>query len=81
MNAGEVGIDSAGHGFDGQSLGQAWHTFEQDVAIGQQANQQAFCHLFLSDDDLVHFKVNEVEELTLSLDFFVQFTNVSFYHC
>ena len=81
LDTGEVGVDGAGHGLDGQGLGQTRHTFKEDVAVGQQANQKAFGHLFLSDDNLVHFKVDEVEELTLSLDFFVQFTNVSFYHC
>ena len=81
LDAGKVGVNSASHRLDGQCLGQSRHTFKQDVAIGQKANQQSFGHLFLSDDDLVHFEVDEIEELTLSLDFFVQFANVSFYHC
>ena len=81
MDTGEVGIDGAGHRLNGQGLGQTGYTLKKDVAVGQQADKQAFGHLFLSDDDLVHFEVDKIEELTFSLDFFVQFTNVSFYHC
>ena len=40
-----------GQGLDGQRLGQAGDAFEQDVASGQKADQQALEHRVLADDD------------------------------
>ena len=39
-----------GQGLDGQRLGQAGHALEQDVAAGQQADEQALEHRVLADD-------------------------------
>ena len=44
----------------GQGLGQAGHAFEQDVAAGEQADQQAVEHDPLADDDLVDLGVERV---------------------
>ena len=40
---------------DGQRLGQSGHAFEQDVAVGQQADEQPVNELFLADDDVGDF--------------------------
>ena len=81
LNTAEVGINRLSHRLDGKGLGQARHAFEQDVSVGQKADQQTFGHLFLSYDDLVHLQVDQVDKLALTLDFLIQFTNVSFNHC
>ena len=80
LNTTEVGVDGLCHRLDGEGLGQARHALEEDVSVGQQADQQSLGHLFLSDDDLVHLQVDQVHKLALTLDFLVQFTNVSFNH-
>ena len=46
---------AAGQGLDGKGFGQAGHAFEQDVAVGQQADDQAFDQIILADDDLADF--------------------------
>src|SRR5256885_1035997 len=42
-------------GLHRQRLGQSRHAFEQNVATGKQADQQALDHDFLADDALRHF--------------------------
>ena len=38
---------------DGERLGQARHAFEQDVAVGQQADDQPLDQVVLADDRLL----------------------------
>jgi hypothetical protein len=38
-----------------QRFRQARHAFEQDVAVGEQADEQALDELFLADDDVGDF--------------------------
>ena len=40
---------------DGQRLGESGHAFQQDVAVGQQADEQPVHELFLADDDVGDF--------------------------
>ena len=40
---------------DGQCLGEAGHAFKQDVAVGEQADEQPIHELFLPDDDAGDF--------------------------
>ncbi len=40
---------------DGKCFGQAGNAFEQDVAVGEQADEQAVDELFLADDDVGDF--------------------------
>ena len=51
LDAMEGGLDRGRQGADGQGLGQAGHAFEQDVAVGQQPDQQPVHQLLLADDD------------------------------
>ncbi len=44
-----------GEGFDRQGLGQAGHAFEQDMAVGEQPDDQPFDQVALADDDFTHF--------------------------
>ena len=44
-----------GQRFDGERLGQARHAFEQDVAVGEQADDQPLDQIVLADDDLADF--------------------------
>ena len=60
-----------GQGFDGERLGQAGHAFEQDVAVGEQADDQPFGQIILADDDLAEFVKQRVREGARFLDCFV----------
>ena len=60
-----------GQGFDRQRLGQAGHAFEQDVAVGEQADDQPFGQIILADDDLAEFVKQRVREGARFLDRFV----------
>ena len=51
----EIGVDGFGRCFDEQRLGETGHAFEQDVAVCQQRNQDAFDQAFLTDHVIVDF--------------------------
>ena len=55
LEAGERGVQRAGQRLDGEGFGQSGHAFEQDVAVAEQADQQAVHQPFLADEDLAHF--------------------------
>ena len=46
----EITLEVIGKGFDRRCLGQSWRALHQQVAIGEQGNQQAFNQGFLTDD-------------------------------
>ena len=66
-----------GQGFDRQRLGQAGHAFEQDVAVGEQADDQPLGQIVLADDDLAEFVKQRVREGARFLDRFVDGTDSS----
>ena len=51
LDALEAAAQDVGEGLDGQRLGQAGDALEQDVAAGQEADEDALEHLVLADDD------------------------------
>ena len=57
--------------FHGERLGQAGHAFEQDMAVGQQADDQPLGQIILPDDDLAEFVKQRMRERTRFLDRFV----------
>ena len=71
LQAREFHADARGHGFHGESLGQAGHAFEQDVAVGQQADDQPLGEILLADDDLAEFVKQRMRERARFLDRFV----------
>ena len=62
LEAAEPGVDSGGEGFDGEGFGQAGNALEQDMAIGEEADEETFDKVFLADDDLVEFGEQGVDE-------------------
>ena len=54
-----------------ERFGQAGHAFEQDVAVGQQADDQPLDQIILADDDLAEFVKQRVREGARFLDRFV----------
>ena len=48
----KAGLDAGGQRLDGERLGEAGHAFEQDVAVGEQAEQEPVDQIFLADDDV-----------------------------
>ena len=50
LDAGEIGIQARSQGADSHGLGQAGSTFHQQMAVGQQGNQQAFHQARLAHD-------------------------------
>ena len=52
MEARKPDLERGGEGFDGERLGEAGDAFEEDVAVGEQADGEALDEVFLADDDL-----------------------------
>ncbi len=50
LDPGERGVDDLGQGPHRERLGQPGHPFEQDVAAGEQPDQQPLDHRLLADD-------------------------------
>ena len=50
----ELAADRLGEGLDGHRLGQAGHAFDEDVAAGEQRDDQPLQQVVLADDDLLH---------------------------
>ena len=61
LDAGEVGLDGAGEGADGEGFGEAGDAFEQDVAVGEQADEEAFDEVLLADDDFADFGAQQAD--------------------
>ena len=51
LDALEAAAEDVGEGLDGQRLGQAGDALEEDVAAGQEADEDALEHRVLADDD------------------------------
>ena len=63
LDALEGRVDRLGERADGQRLGEAGHALEEDVAAGQQADQQALDHRVLPDDALAQLLRDPFREL------------------
>jgi len=68
LDAAELGVDSLGQGFNSQCLSEAGHAFQQDVAVGEQTDEQAVEHLMLTDDHSSNFIPQPVDKCGLVLD-------------
>ena len=51
LDALERPAEDLGEGLDGQGLGQTGHALEEEVAAGQEADEDSLEHLVLADDD------------------------------
>ena len=71
LDAVELGIHQFGQGTDGQRLGQTGYTFQQHVAITEEADEEGFYQMFLPHDDLVHTCHQICHESTLPFNLFV----------
>jgi len=72
LDARKFSADGRSQRLDRQGFGQARNALEQYMPLGQQANQQAFQHVFLSHDGLVQFKTEQVNEGTFLIYLFIQ---------
>jgi hypothetical protein len=45
LQARKLHVERGGEGFDSEGLGQAGHAFEQDVAVGEQTDDQPFSQI------------------------------------
>ena len=64
----ETGLDAGRHRFDGERLGQAGNAFEQDVPVGEQAEQKPIDQVFLPDDDVADLLAQRRNPLSQLLD-------------
>ena len=55
LDALELHAKGAAEATDEQGLGEAGHAFEEDVAVGEEGDEQAFDDLVLADDGLADF--------------------------
>ena len=63
----------AGERLDGEGLGQAGHAFEQDVAVGEQADEQAVDQPVLAHEHAAHFLFHGGDPSARGGDPFLQF--------
>ena len=71
LEAGELDVDGRGERLDRQGFGQARHAFQQDVPVGQQADDQAFDQVILADDDLADLAKKRAHKSAGPLHLFV----------
>ncbi|MCG3775633.1 MAG: hypothetical protein JW395_2475 [Nitrospira sp.] len=55
LNALKLRLDRVRQCADGEGLGEPRHTFDEDVAVAQQADEELLHKVRLADDDLAHF--------------------------
>jgi len=55
LQARELDVQAFAPAISRQAFSQAGHAFEQDVAVGEQADDQPFRQILLADDDLAEF--------------------------
>ena len=60
LDAREARFKHLGNALDGTGLGQAGQSFDQNIAVGQEGNDQPFDHVFLSDDRALHLLVKNL---------------------
>ena len=77
LQARKFHADARGHGFDGQGFRQPRHAFEQNVAVGEQPDDQPLGQIILPDDDFSKFREKRVREGAGFLDRFVDGVNSS----
>jgi hypothetical protein len=75
LNAGEIGLNCLSHSFHQQSLGQAGHTFQQNMAIGQKRDQNALNQRFLADHYLVDFGQKVLQKDGLAANLLIELSN------
>jgi hypothetical protein len=76
LNALKLRRDRLTNRVDGQRLGEAGNTFEQNVPTGEQSDQNALDHHILTDDDLVDLVQNRINESALTLNHLINGTDV-----
>ena len=76
LDARELGVEGVAERADGERLGEAGDALDQDVAAGEQADQDALDHVGLADDDLADLGQQLVDERALLGDQLVQCADV-----
>ena len=61
LEAREGGRERTGECFHCEGFGQTGNTFEQDVAVAKEADQEAVDKLALADEDLCHFIADRLD--------------------
>ena len=68
LDALEIHLDGGGQAFDRQGLGKSRNALKQDMAPGQQADQQAFDQMMLAYDYLGHLLPQQAQPGRTYLD-------------
>ena len=76
LNTAEIGFDEVTQRLDSQRLGQTRHTFQQNVTIAQQADEQALHEVLLAYNHLIHAQSEGIYKRTLALYALLEFTNI-----
>jgi len=79
LEPGEFDADTVGEGFDGECFGESGDAFKEDMAVGEQADDEALDEVTLPDDDLADFGEEGADESASALNFFVDCSNSSFH--
>ena len=64
LDSGEAEFHGSGEGVDGEGLGEAGHSFEEDMAVAEHADDEAIDEFFLSDEDAADFVFDAVDPRT-----------------
>lgn len=80
LNPAEPCIDSLRQCTDSQCLGKARNSFQEDVSIGQEADEEVLNKMLLAYYDLTHLHCKNVHERAFSLYAFVEFFNILTFH-
>ncbi len=61
LDALEFGLDGGGEGADGEGFGEAGNAFEEDVAIGEESDEEAIDEVILTDEDAADFGAERID--------------------
>ena len=73
LNAGKVGLQGTGEGFDGQGLCKAGDPFKKNMAVTEKADEELVDEVFLSNEDACHFRAHVPNPSAGDGDLFLQF--------
>ena len=71
LEAGEFDAEAGRQRFDRESFGEAGDAFEEDVAVGEEPDDEPFDEILLAYDDLAEFAEERSDKGAGRLDFFV----------
>ena len=76
LNSLEFRLNCPGESFYGHRFREAGDSFEKNVSVGKQADEQSLNHIFLSNNNFPDFHREQVNKRTFALNLLVDSFNI-----